>query len=89
MKNQNKSSFVKYLVFVLILILMLVLVLFLTRKKEVIAKAETIPVVVVQKPIITNLQESIEINGYVDTNPLVRIFLLDTSCKILLLSIIL
>lgn len=73
MKNQNKSSFVKYLVFVLILILMLVLVLFFTRKKEVVAKAETIPVVVVQKPIITNLQESIEINGYVEANAMIPI----------------
>jgi RND family efflux transporter MFP subunit len=72
-KNQNKSSFVKYLVFVLILILMLVLVLFFTRKKEVVAKAETIPVVVVQKPIITNLQESIEINGYVEANAMIPI----------------
>lgn len=71
--KKHKSTFVKYLVFVLILVLMLVLVLFFTQKNEVIAKADIAPVVVVKKPSFQNLQESIVINGYVEANAMIPI----------------
>ena len=73
MKKQYRSTFIKYLIFIAILILLFVLVLFFTKKKEFVAKVETLPVVVVEQPRIQNLQESISINGYVEANAMIPI----------------
>ncbi len=73
MKKKVGSNLTKYTVFVFILVLLLVLVLFLTRKKEMVAKADILPVVRVAKPSVSDLQESITINGYVEANAMIPI----------------
>lgn len=71
MKNSRKV--VRIVVFVLVAILFIGLIILVTGKKKVDEKAETLPAVVVQKPVLADLVESVTISGYVEAKAMIPV----------------
>ena len=63
----------KYLIFVGILVSLLIFVLLVTKKKPLESKEDLLPVIKIEKPTIQNLQESIQINGYVEAKSMIPV----------------
>ncbi len=61
------------LVFVLVALVFIVLIILATAKKKTVAKAESLPVVVVQKPERKNLSQSVTISGYVEAKAMIPV----------------
>lgn len=68
-----KISKKKIIVFVIAALVFILLIVLVSLKKKTSPKAETIPAVVIQKPVRQNLVESITINGYVEANAMIPV----------------
>ena len=73
MKKVDYLSVRKYAIFFGILVVLFLLVLVLTKKKPVEQKEDVLPVIKIEKPIIKNLQESIQINAYVEAQAMIPV----------------
>lgn len=58
-------------IFVIVAVVFIGLTILVTAKKKVVAKADILPAVVVQKPVRENLVESVKISGYVEANAMI------------------
>lgn len=79
-KSSSKSSkslaakkVKKVLIFCAVAVFFFILILLVTNKKTVEQKAETLPVVVTQKPVRQNLVESISISGYIEAKSMIPV----------------
>ena len=79
-KSSSKSSkslaakkVKKVLVFCAVAVFFFILILLVTNKKKDEQKAETLPVVVIQKPVRQNLVESISISGYIEAKSMIPV----------------
>ena len=63
----------KYVIFFGILLALLIFVLLVTKKKPLEQKEDLLPVIKIEKPTIQNLQESIQINGYVEAKSMIPV----------------
>lgn len=70
-KSARKLS--KTLIFILVAAVFVALILLVTGKKAVEEKAETLPTVVIQKPVKQNLVESVVISGYVEAQAMIPV----------------
>ena len=73
MKKIDFVSIKKYVIFAGILLAIFVLVLIVTRKKPIEQKEDALPVIKIEKPTIGNLQESVQINGYVEAKSMISV----------------
>lgn len=79
-KSSSKSSkslavkkVKKVLIFCAVAVFFFILILLVTNKKTVEQKIETLPVVVIQKPVRQNLVESISISGYIEAKSMIPV----------------
>lgn len=79
-KSSSKSSkslavkkVKKVLIFCAVAVFFFILILLVTNKKTVEQKIETLPVVVIQKPVKQNLVESISISGYIEAKSMIPV----------------
>lgn len=79
-KSSSKSSkslaakkVKKILIFCAVAVFFFILILLVTNKKKDEQKAETLPVVVIQKPVRQNLVESISISGYIEAKSMIPV----------------
>ena len=79
-KSSSKSSkslaakkVKKVLIFCAVAVFFFILILLVTNKKTVEQKTETLPVVVIQKPVRQNLVESISISGYIEAKSMIPV----------------
>lgn len=72
MKALSKKL-LKVAIFILVAALFVFLIIFVTGKKKTEEKSAVLPVVVVQKPVIQNLTESITISGYVEAKVMIPV----------------
>lgn len=79
-KSSSKSSkslavkkVKKVLIFCAVAVFFFILILLVTNKKKDEQKVETLPVVVIQKPVRQNLVESISISGYVEAKSMIPV----------------
>ena len=79
-KSSSKSSkslavkkVKKVLIFCAVAVFFFILILLVTNKKKDEQKAETLPVVVIQKPVRQNLVESISISGYIEAKSMIPV----------------
>ena len=63
----------KVLIFCAVAVFFFILILLVTNKKTVEQKVETLPVVVIQKPVRQNLVESISISGYIEAKSMIPV----------------
>ena len=61
------------MIFIGILVSLLIFVLLVTKKKPLEQKEDLLPVIKIEKPTIQNLQESIQINGYVEAKSMIPV----------------
>ena len=79
-KSSSKSSkslaakkVKKILIFCAVAVFFFILILLVTNKKKDEQKVETLPVVVIQKPVRQNLVESISISGYIEAKSMIPV----------------
>ena len=79
-KSSSKSSkslaakkVKKVLIFCAVAVFFFILILLVTNKKKDEQKVETLPVVVIQKPVRQNLVESISISGYIEAKSMIPV----------------
>lgn len=79
-KSSSKSSkslaakkVKKVLIFCAVAVFFFILILLVTNKKTVEQKVETLPVVVIQKPVRQSLVESISISGYIEAKSMIPV----------------
>lgn len=79
-KSSSKSSkslvvkkVKKILIFCAVAVFFFILILLVTNKKKDEQKIETLPVVVIQKPVRQNLVESISISGYIEAKSMIPV----------------
>ncbi len=79
-KSSSKSSkslavkkVKKVLIFCAVAVFFFILILLVTNKKKDEQKIETLPVVVIQKPVRQNLVESISISGYIEAKSMIPV----------------
>ena len=58
-------------IFILVALVFIILIILVTGKKKTVAKAENVPVVVVQKPERRTLSQSVTISGYVEAKAMI------------------
>ena len=63
----------KVLIFCAVAVFFFILILLVTNKKTFEQKVETLPVVVIQKPVRQNLVESISISGYIEAKSMIPV----------------
>ena len=63
----------KVLIFCAVAVFFFILILLVTNKKKDEQKVETLPVVVIQKPVRQNLVESISISGYIEAKSMIPV----------------
>ena len=79
-KSSSKSSkslavkkVKKILIFCAVAVFFFILILLVTNKKKDEQKIETLPIVVIQKPVRQNLVESISISGYIEAKSMIPV----------------
>ena len=79
-KSSSKSSkslavkkVKKVLIFCAVAVFFFILIMLVTNKKKDEQKVETLPVVVIQKPVRQNLVESISISGYIEAKSMIPV----------------
>ena len=73
MKRRFSTNFLKFFLFFVVAALFIGLIILVTSKKSIEEKAETLPVVVIQKPVRQNLIESINISGYIEAKSMIPV----------------
>lgn len=74
MKNNfSKKKIKRFAIFALVALVFIVLIILVSGKKKTVAKAENLPVVVVQKPERKNLSQSVTISGYVEAKAMIPV----------------
>lgn len=69
----KKNKLLRYLLFIFAAVIFVLLTVLVTRKKPVAQKAESLPAVVLQKPVNGSLVESVTISGYVEANAMIPV----------------
>ena len=69
----RENKIVRYALFAGVAIIFVLLTFLVTRKKPVAEKPDTIPAVVIEKPHIGKLVESVTISGYVEANAMIPV----------------
>ena len=69
----KKNKLLRYLLFIFAAVIFVILTVLVTRKKPVAQKAESLPAVVLQKPVNGSLVESVTISGYVEANAMIPV----------------
>ena len=69
----RENKIVRYSLFAGVAIIFVLLTFLVTRKKPVAEKPDTIPAVVIEKPHIGKLVESVTISGYVEANAMIPV----------------
>lgn len=69
----KKNKLLRYLLFIFVAVIFVILTVLVTRKKPVAQKAESLPAVVLQKPVNGSLVESVTISGYVEANAMIPV----------------
>lgn len=67
------KKYSKYVIFALSAVVLIVLILLVTGKKTVEEKEESVPTVVIQKPVRKDLVESVKISGYVEAQAMIPV----------------
>lgn len=70
---RGKKKIIRIVVFIAVVLLFVGLVFLVTKKKNPESKNENLPTVVIQKPEIRNLVESVTISGYVEANAMIPV----------------
>lgn len=71
--NKKEKHFPKVVVFVIVAIVFVGLIFLVTGKKSTAEKEDTLPTVVIQKPVLQNLVESVVISGYVEAKAMIPV----------------
>ena len=69
----KNNKLLRYVLFAVVAIVFVLLIVLVTRKKPVAEKADSLPAVVLQKPAIGTLVESVTISGYVEANAMIPV----------------
>lgn len=72
-RDKKNKKLLKVLVFILVAAIFIGLIILVTGKKKTEEKAETLPAVVIQKPVRQNLLESVTISGYVEAKNMIPV----------------
>lgn len=72
MKEKSKKL-LKIGVFAAVVVVFVILIVIVSSKKKVVEAEDSIPVVVVQKPVRRNLTESVTISGYVEAKAMIPV----------------
>ena len=69
----SKRKIFRYSIFGLIVVTFVLLTILVTRKKSVVDKPDSVPAVVIQKPVRGKLVEAVNISGYVEANAMIPV----------------
>ncbi len=69
----NKSKFLRYIISGGVAVIFVLLIILVTRKKPVAEKPDSLPAVVIQKPVNGTLVESVTISGYVEASAMIPV----------------
>ena len=69
----KESRFLRYSVFGVVALVFILLTILVTRKKPVAEKQDTVPAVIIEKPVIGTLLESVTISGYVEASAMIPV----------------
>jgi len=69
----KESRFLRYSVFGVVALFFILLTILVTRKKPVAEKPDTVPAVIIEKPVIGTLLESVTISGYVEASAMIPV----------------
>ena len=69
----KNNKLLRYALFGLIAVVFVLLIVLVTRKKPVAEKEDSLPAVVLQKPVNGTLVESVTISGYVEANAMIPV----------------
>ena len=69
----KNNKLLRYALFVVVAAVFVLLIVLVTRKKPVAEKADSLPAVVLQKPVNGTLVESVTISGYVEANAMIPV----------------
>ncbi len=69
----KNNKLLRYVLFGVVAVIFVFLIVLVTRKKPVAEKAESLPAVVLQKPVNGTLVESVTISGYVEANAMIPV----------------
>ena len=72
MKTLSKKI-LRIIIFILVAVSFAALIILVTGKKKVDEKAETLPTVVIQKPVVQDLVEAVTISGYVEAEAMIPV----------------
>ncbi len=70
---KKASKIIRFFVFIAVAAVFVVLLFLITNKKDVSEKSEILPAVVVQKPVRSNIVESVTISGYVEAKAMIPV----------------
>ncbi|MCR4733827.1 MAG: efflux RND transporter periplasmic adaptor subunit [Treponema sp.] len=73
MKKGSFKKIIRLCIFAAVALIFVFLIIIVTRKKPVAEKEETLPSVVIQKPQIGELLESVTISGYVEASAMIPV----------------
>ena len=68
-----KNKLLRYLIFVIAIIFFVSITILVTRKKPIAPKEDSLPVVVIQKPVNGTLVEAVTISGYVEAEAMIPV----------------
>ena len=71
--NLHQNKFLRYGLFAVVALLFVLLTFLVTRKKPVAEKPDSLPAVIIQKPVNGTLLESVTISGYVEANAMIPV----------------
>lgn len=69
----RKNKLLRYVLFATVAVIFVLLTILVTRKKPVTEKPDSLPSVVLQKPVIGTLHESVTISGYVEASAMIPV----------------
>ena len=69
----KNNKLLRYALFIVVAAVFVLLIVLVTRKKPVAEKADSLPAVVLQKPVNGTLVESVTISGYVEANAMIPV----------------
>ena len=72
-KHIRNNKLLRYLIFVIAIIFFVSITILVTRKKPLAEKEESLPAVIIQKPVNGTLVEAVTISGYVEANAMIPV----------------
>ncbi len=69
----RNNKLLRYLIFIIVIIFFVSITILVTRKKPVAAKEDSLPAVIIQKPVNGTLVEAVTISGYVEAEAMIPV----------------